>query len=147
MRDEALSYFFTPEQRPTTTPTTGGVNNVVNYVNTADGHRYVLRIYNNGNKTEKVCEDCSSQAAWNSVWSASAAPLNTTGTPAASRLVLQPCSVLLKCMQHYRPRSVLSGSQAWCMGNAVVLLEPLMRELLCVPSRLVSGFFAVLNCR
>jgi hypothetical protein len=26
----------------------------VQYVNTADGHRYILRIYNNGNKTEKV---------------------------------------------------------------------------------------------
>lgn len=37
-----------------TTPTSGGVNNIVQYVNTADGHRYVLRIYNNGNKTEKV---------------------------------------------------------------------------------------------
>jgi hypothetical protein len=55
LRNEALSYFFTPEQQPKTTPTTGGVNNVVNYVDTADGHKYVLRIYNNGNKTEKVC--------------------------------------------------------------------------------------------
>lgn len=55
LRNEALSYFFTPEQQPKTTPTTGGVNNVVNYVDTADDHKYVLRIYNNGNKTEKVC--------------------------------------------------------------------------------------------
>lgn len=54
LRDEALSHFFAVEQQPTTTPTTGGVNNVVNYVETADGHKYILRIYNNGNKTEKV---------------------------------------------------------------------------------------------
>jgi hypothetical protein len=43
-----------PEQQPRTTPTSGGVNNIVQYVDTADGHRFVLRIYNNGNKTEKV---------------------------------------------------------------------------------------------
>jgi hypothetical protein len=54
LRDEALAYFFRPEQQATTTPTTGGVNNIVQYVSTADGHKYVLRIYNNGNKTEKV---------------------------------------------------------------------------------------------
>lgn len=54
LRDEALSYFFRPEQQAVTTPTTGGVNNIVQYVSTADGDRYVLRIYNNGNKTEKV---------------------------------------------------------------------------------------------
>lgn len=54
LRDEALAYFFKPEQQATTTPTTGGVNNIVQYVSTADGHKYVLRIYNNGNKTEKV---------------------------------------------------------------------------------------------
>jgi hypothetical protein len=54
LRDEALGYFFRPEQQASTAPTTGGVNNIVQYVNTADGHKYVLRIYNNGNKTEKV---------------------------------------------------------------------------------------------
>lgn len=56
LRDEALSYFFKPEQQARTAPTTGGVNNIVQYVNTADGQRYILRIYNNGNKTEKVGE-------------------------------------------------------------------------------------------
>jgi len=56
LRDEALSYFFKPEQQARTAPTTGGVNNIVQYVNTADGQRYILRIYNNGNKTEKVEE-------------------------------------------------------------------------------------------
>ena len=54
LRDEALSYFFRPEQQATTSPTTGGVNNIVQYVNTAQGDRYVLRVYNNGNKTDKV---------------------------------------------------------------------------------------------
>lgn len=54
LRDEALACFFRPEQQASTAPTTGGVNNIVQYVNTADGHKYVLRIYNNGNKTEKV---------------------------------------------------------------------------------------------
>ena len=32
----------------------GGVNNVVQYVTTSDGQRYILRIYNNGNKSDKV---------------------------------------------------------------------------------------------
>jgi hypothetical protein len=59
LRDEALGYFFRPEQQASTAPTTGGVNNIVQYVNTADGHKYVLRIYNNGNKTEKVRGVCS----------------------------------------------------------------------------------------
>uniref|UniRef100_A0A383WLQ4 Aminoglycoside phosphotransferase domain-containing protein n=1 Tax=Tetradesmus obliquus TaxID=3088 RepID=A0A383WLQ4_TETOB len=54
LMQEALACFFTPEQQAATAPTTGGVNNVVNYVSTADGHKYVVRIYNNGNKTEKV---------------------------------------------------------------------------------------------
>jgi hypothetical protein len=39
LMQEALSFFFTPEQQAATTPTTGGVNNVVNYVSTADGHK------------------------------------------------------------------------------------------------------------
>jgi hypothetical protein len=39
LMDEALSYFFTPEQQAATSPTTGGVNNVVNYVSTADGDK------------------------------------------------------------------------------------------------------------
>lgn len=52
LKQEALAAFF--EAPCTTTPTTGGVNNVVNYVQTADGKRYILRIYNNGKKSEKV---------------------------------------------------------------------------------------------
>jgi Ser/Thr protein kinase RdoA (MazF antagonist) len=57
LREEALAYFFPKEVTTTCTPTSGGVNNVVNYVNTSDGKRYILRIYNNGNKTVKVqCE-------------------------------------------------------------------------------------------
>lgn len=42
LRDEALSHFFSAPC--TCTPTSGGVNNVVNYVNTADGHQYILRV-------------------------------------------------------------------------------------------------------
>ncbi|GIL44285.1 hypothetical protein Vafri_1797 [Volvox africanus] len=53
LRDEALSYFFDSSDLKTT-PTTGGVNNVVQYVETSNGERYILRIYNNGNKSEKV---------------------------------------------------------------------------------------------
>lgn len=53
LRDEALSYFFDSKEIKCT-PTTGGVNNVVQYVETEDGHRYILRIYNNGGKSEKV---------------------------------------------------------------------------------------------
>eukprot|EP01038_Epipyxis_sp_PR26KG_P005885 gene5885-8115_t len=36
------------------TPTSGGVNNVVQYVDTSDKNRYILRIYNNGNNFERV---------------------------------------------------------------------------------------------
>lgn len=39
LMQEALACFFTPEQQAATAPTTGGVNNVVNYVSTADGHK------------------------------------------------------------------------------------------------------------
>jgi Ser/Thr protein kinase RdoA (MazF antagonist) len=52
LRDEALAAFF--EGRCETAPTTGGVNNVCQYVTAPDGARYVLRIYNNGGKSEKV---------------------------------------------------------------------------------------------
>ncbi|KAG1667858.1 hypothetical protein FOA52_011046 [Chlamydomonas sp. UWO 241] len=51
---EALSLFFERPDSCTATNTSGGVNNVVNYVETPEGKRYVLRIYNNGNKSEKV---------------------------------------------------------------------------------------------
>ncbi|GFR42782.1 hypothetical protein Agub_g3745 [Astrephomene gubernaculifera] len=58
LRDAALSYFFGDVSSNgaglKVTPTTGGVNNVVQYVETPDGQRYILRIYNNGNKSDKV---------------------------------------------------------------------------------------------
>ena len=49
-----MSLFFDPENLLPTKPTTGGVNNVVQYVETKTGEKYVLRIYNNGNQSEKV---------------------------------------------------------------------------------------------
>ncbi|KAI8466902.1 MAG: kinase-like domain-containing protein [Monoraphidium minutum] len=52
LRDEALAAFF--DGPCTCTPTTGGVNNVVNYVQAPDGGRYILRVYNNGGKSDKV---------------------------------------------------------------------------------------------
>eukprot|EP00667_Euglena_gracilis_P010721 EG_transcript_10926 len=51
---EAVAHFFEDPDRVVVTPTTGGVNNVVQYLTTPDGDRYILRIYNNGNKSEKV---------------------------------------------------------------------------------------------
>eukprot|EP01039_Chlorochromonas_danica_P004228 gene4228-4645_t len=36
------------------TPTTGGVNNVVRYIETDNGHQYILRVYNNGNDSYRV---------------------------------------------------------------------------------------------
>ena len=52
LRDEALSFFF---EGPTTcTPTSGGVNNMVNYVETIEGEKYILRIYNNGKNSARV---------------------------------------------------------------------------------------------
>ncbi len=52
LRDEALSHFFVG---PTTcTPTSGGVNNMVNYVETMNGEKYILRIYNNGKNSARV---------------------------------------------------------------------------------------------
>lgn len=87
LRDEALSYFFAPEQQPVTKPTTGGVNNVVNYVETGDGHRYILRIYNNGNKTEKVTQQNTSSSCWCKVQVPHTLPCHCTQhlkTPASS---------------------------------------------------------------
>ncbi|KAG2434962.1 hypothetical protein HYH02_012158 [Chlamydomonas schloesseri] len=54
LRDEALAKFFDNPASLKVTPTTGGVNNVVQYVETPAGERYILRVYNNGNKSEKV---------------------------------------------------------------------------------------------
>jgi hypothetical protein len=52
VREEALASFF---EGPTTcTPTSGGVNNMVNYVETANGEKYILRIYNNGKNSARV---------------------------------------------------------------------------------------------
>lgn len=49
----ALSYFI-DDPGATITPTEGGANNIVQYVETSDGKRYVLRIYNNGLDTGRV---------------------------------------------------------------------------------------------
>ena len=49
----ALSFFMDdPEAK--ITPTSGGVNNYVQYVDTSKGERFVLRVYNNGGETERV---------------------------------------------------------------------------------------------
>ena len=49
---KALSYFLN-DPEAVITPTQGGVNNYVLYVDTK-GERYVLRMYNNGGETERV---------------------------------------------------------------------------------------------
>ncbi|KAJ9510591.1 hypothetical protein QJQ45_027463 [Haematococcus lacustris] len=54
LREEALSKFFPENLNLTCSPTSGGVNNVCQYVDTSDGHRYLLRIYNNGGRSDKV---------------------------------------------------------------------------------------------
>jgi homoserine kinase type II len=51
---EALSYFVKDPDAAIVTPTSSGVNNVVQYVNTADGQDLILRIYNNGCNTDAV---------------------------------------------------------------------------------------------
>jgi homoserine kinase type II len=50
---EAASYFLV-EKDLKFSPTSGGVNNVVQYVETSDRKQYVLRIYNNGLNTPRV---------------------------------------------------------------------------------------------
>ncbi len=82
------------------TPTTGGVNNVVQvrmegngparaqtlyplssfllqYVETKDGDRYVLRIYNNGNQSEKVIFE-HEVGSGRELWYGQGQGLNTT---------------------------------------------------------------------
>lgn len=54
LRTEALGFFFEDVNSLVCAPTTGGVNNTVQYVTTAAGEKYVLRVYNNGNNEDKV---------------------------------------------------------------------------------------------
>ena len=52
---EALNLWFDDKEGyPMLSPTEGGVNNSVQYIETSSGERYILRVYNNGNKSEKV---------------------------------------------------------------------------------------------
>ena len=50
---EAASFFLSDKDLKFS-PTSGGVNNVVQYVETSDSKKYVLRIYNNGLNTPRV---------------------------------------------------------------------------------------------
>lgn len=50
---EAASKFL-PGDSYTFEPTTGGVNNVVRYIEDNQGNRYILRVYNNGNDSKRV---------------------------------------------------------------------------------------------
>ena len=45
---------FLPDNDLKFSPTSGGVNNIVQYVETGSGHKYVLRIYNNGLNSARV---------------------------------------------------------------------------------------------
>lgn len=51
---EALAFFLKEPAAAKVTPTSSGVNNVVQYVETADGEDLILRIYNNGCNTAAV---------------------------------------------------------------------------------------------
>jgi homoserine kinase type II len=51
---QALSFFLEDPEAAKVTPTSSGVNNVVQYVETADGKDLILRIYNNGCNTAAV---------------------------------------------------------------------------------------------
>eukprot|EP00960_Hanusia_phi_P033049 750228-Hanusia_phi.AAC.1 len=50
---EAATHFL-DDENVKFTPTSGGVNNLVQYVDTSDGQRYVMRIYNNGGNSVRV---------------------------------------------------------------------------------------------
>ncbi|EKX38274.1 hypothetical protein GUITHDRAFT_97019 [Guillardia theta CCMP2712] len=50
---EAATHFL-DDDNVKFTPTSGGVNNLVQYVDTSDGQRYVMRIYNNGGNSVRV---------------------------------------------------------------------------------------------
>lgn len=51
--DEAASKFLAGTTY-TFAPTTGGVNNVVRYLDVENGSKYILRVYNNGNDSHRV---------------------------------------------------------------------------------------------
>jgi Ser/Thr protein kinase RdoA (MazF antagonist) len=51
---EALKSLLGSDEGCTVTPTSGGVNNMVQFVDTPSGERLVLRIYNNGGNTPRV---------------------------------------------------------------------------------------------
>lgn len=51
--EEAAAKFL-PSNSYKFEPTTGGVNNVVRYIETGDGKRFILRVYNNGNDSHRV---------------------------------------------------------------------------------------------
>lgn len=55
LREEALAHFFENPQDVVCSPTSGGVNNVCQYVDVpGSSQRYILRVYNNGNNSDKV---------------------------------------------------------------------------------------------
>lgn len=51
---KAALAFYLDDAGAVLDPTTGGVNNIVQYVDTSGGERFVLRIYNNGCDTPRV---------------------------------------------------------------------------------------------
>lgn len=54
LRYEALNHFFEDTTGMVISPTSGGVNNICDYVLTPSGKKYVLRIYNNGRDSVRV---------------------------------------------------------------------------------------------
>lgn len=50
----AACEYFAPGERFTLSDTSGGVNNHVRYVDCENGERYVVRLYNNGQETDRV---------------------------------------------------------------------------------------------
>ena len=54
IKREAASHFFSDFEKCKFEATSGGVNNVVQYITDSKGNKYVLRIYNNGFNTKRV---------------------------------------------------------------------------------------------